>query len=74
MLKAIDNETGNVEPLRTDAVVAAEIRAELGPMLDQICAVLSKARNEGYEVAWVIQPDSFGRQVRCTEIAIKKQL
>lgn len=64
----------NIALLRTDAVIAAEIRAQLSPLLDQICAVMSKARADGLEVSWAIQPDSFGRHLRCTEIAIKKQL
>jgi hypothetical protein len=74
MLKAVDDDTGNVQPIRTDAVIAAELRAEIGPLLDQICVIMSKARIEGYEVTWAIMPDSFGRHMRCVEIAIKKQL
>lgn len=75
MLKSVDAEqANNVQPLRTDAVIAKELRDQIGPLLEQICAVISKARADGYEVAWVIQPDSFGRNMRCTEIAIKKQL
>jgi hypothetical protein len=73
MLKVAE-QSDNVQPLRTDAVIAAELRAEIGPLLDQILAVMSKARAEGFEVSWMIQPDSFGRQLRCTEIAIRKQL
>lgn len=73
MLKAVD-ESSNIQPLRTDALIATELRAELGPLLEQICVIMSKARSEGFEVAWSILPDSFGRHLRCTEIAIKKQL
>lgn len=71
MLKAVDN---TVEPLRTDTVIAAELRAELSSLLDQLCQIMSAARADGYEVSWAIQPDSFGRHLRVTEIAIKKQL
>lgn len=35
---------------------------------------MSKARADGYEVSWSIHPDSFGRHVRVTEIAIRKPL
>lgn len=73
-LMVVGDDHTNVKPLRTDAVIASELRAEIGPLLDQICAIMSKSRADGYEVAWVIQPDSFGRQLRCTEIAVKKQL
>jgi hypothetical protein len=73
MLKVAD-PADNVQPLRTDAIIASELRAELGPLLEQLCIVMSKARADGFEVSWAIQPDSFGRHLRCTEIAIKKQL
>jgi hypothetical protein len=73
MLKVADN-ADNVQPLRTDAVIAAELRGQIGPLLDKICKIMSDARAEGYEVAWSILPDSFGRHLRVTEIAIKKQL
>ena len=73
MLKAVEPDD-TIQPLRTDAVIAAELRAEIGPLLDQILALMSKARADGFEVTWAIQPDSFGRHLRCTEIAIKKQL
>lgn len=66
--------TDTVVVLRTDTVIAAEIRAEMAPLIEKICAVMSKARADGYEVSWAIAPDSFGRHLRCTEIAIKKQL
>lgn len=73
MLKSVEAETGIVE-LRTDALVAKEIRDELSPLMDKVCAIVSKARADGYEITWAIQPDSFGRHLRCTEISIKKQL
>jgi hypothetical protein len=70
----IADQTDNVQPLRTDAVVASELRAQISPLLDQLCKIMSQARADGYEVAWSILPDSFGRYLRVTEIAIKKQL
>jgi len=72
MLKAVDDT--NIAPLRTDAVIAQELREKIGPLLDQICKIASEARADGYEISWAIQPDSFGRHLRVTEIAIKKQL
>ena len=74
MLKSVSDDHDNVEPLRTDAVIAAELRGQISPLLDQLCRIMSQARTEGYEVAWSILPDSFGRHLRVTEIAIKKQL
>lgn len=73
VLRDVSSER-EIEVLRTDAVIAKEYREQLGPILDQLCAIASKARTEGYEIAWVMQPDSFGRNMRCTEITIKKQL
>ena len=74
MITTVENGDTNVSHLRTDAVIASELRAEVGPLLDQLCKIASRARSEGYEVSWTIQPDSFGRHLRVTEIAIKKQL
>ena len=74
MLKSITDGDDNISPLRTDAVIAAEIRGQIGPLLDQICKIMSQARADGYEVSWTVQPDSFGRNIRCTEIAIRKPL
>ena len=50
MITKVENGETNVTPLRTDAVIAAEIRGQISPLLDQICAIMSKARADGYEV------------------------
>lgn len=63
-----------VFPLRTEAVVAQELRDELGPLLDEACLVMAKAKAAGMQIAWNIQPDSFGRRFRVVEISIVKPL
>lgn len=63
-----------VLPLRTEAVVAKEIRDALSPLLDQVCGIMSGAKASGLQVAWNIQPDSFGRRFRVVEISIVKPL
>ena len=74
IVESKEGESAAVHLLRTDAVVAKEIREEITPLIERLCAIMSKARAEGFEVSWMIQPDSFGRALRCTEIAVKKQL
>lgn len=63
-----------VTQLRTDAVVAKEVRDALSPLLDQVCEIMSGAKASGLQVAWNIQPDSFGRRFRVVEISIVKPL
>ena len=67
-------EASNVTELRTDSVVVQELREEIGPLLDQICVVMAKAKAAGLGLSWNIHPDSFGRHFRVTEIAIVKPL
>lgn len=63
-----------VTVLRTDAFIAQELRDELAPLLDQVCIVMTKAKASGMQLAWSIQPDSFGRRFRVVEISIVKPL
>lgn len=75
-----DNPIGVTEhgdvvfPLRTDAFIAQELRDELTPLQDQVCRIMTKAKASGMQVAWSIQPDSFGRHFRIIEISIVKPL
>jgi hypothetical protein len=72
LAEVMDDET--VTTLRTDAVVAQEIRDQLSPLLDQVCSIMAQAKADGLIVAWNIQPDSFGRKFSVVEIAITKPL
>jgi hypothetical protein len=50
-------------PGKPDPELAAELRADLRPLLEQIAAIMSKARRNGLNVAWAITWDQFGRPV-----------
>lgn len=54
-------DVDNVETIRTDAVKAAEIRAEMTPLLEQVCLILNRARAEGLTVGFSCNPDQYGR-------------
>ncbi len=46
----------------TDAERAAAIRAELRPVLDQVCEIITRARRDGINVGFNLGPDQFGIQ------------
>ena len=52
-----------VQPARTDADIAKEIRMLLEKPLADLCSVLNAARAEGLTVNLMIAPDAYGRQV-----------
>ena len=53
----------SVEVLRTDTVVATEIRDEMKEPLAKICELMARARSAGLKVDLGINPDAFGRFV-----------
>lgn len=62
-----------VFPLRTEAVVAQELRDEIAPHLTAICQIMDKARAAGFTLNFNIAPDQFGRH-RAPEVSIVKPL
>lgn len=62
-----------VFPLRTEAVIAQELRDEIAPLLVDICRVMAKARAAGLTLNFNIAPDQFGRH-RAPEVSIVKPL
>ena len=60
--------------LRTETIIVRELRDELTPLLEEVCEIMSKARSAGLQVAWNIQPNSFGRKFRVVEISVVKPL
>ena len=54
---------GEFARVKTDADLAAELRAEMSPILGEVCKVLDKARAAGMKIDFMIQPDQFGRHV-----------
>lgn len=67
------NEAVTLVPGKTDAEKASQIRADLLPILEQVCAVVGKARGEGMIVSFNIAPDQFGR-VKVQALDITKPL
>lgn len=53
----------NIHELRTDAVIAKDLRAELEPIGEALAIVFTKARNAGLTLTLQIAPDAFGRFV-----------
>jgi hypothetical protein len=51
----------NVQMLRTDAVIAVELRAEMMPLLEKLADVMNKARNAGLHVGFGVHIDAYGR-------------
>lgn len=61
-------------PTRPDSEIAAEIRAQLVPILAQACEVIDAARRaHGLVINFSIAPDNFGR-IRCQEIVVTRPL
>lgn len=56
-----DDET--VTQLRTEAVIAQELRDEISGPLAEICRIMDKARAAGLKIDFAIQCDAFGRNV-----------
>jgi hypothetical protein len=51
----------NVERLRTDAVLAEEIRTDMKEPLAKVCEIMNRARASGLTVNLAIMPDQYGR-------------
>lgn len=60
-------------PMKTDADLAAAFRAELAPLMDQVCDILNRARKEGLILNFNVAPDQFGR-VRVAEVSVVRPL
>lgn len=61
-------------PTKPDSEIAAELRAELSPLLAQASGIIDAARRtHGLVVNFSIGPDNFGR-IRCQEIVVTRPL
>jgi hypothetical protein len=60
---AITDPERNVSVLRTEAVIAKELREEIAPPLAEICRIMDKARAAGLKIDFAIQTDAFGRNI-----------
>lgn len=66
-------DDSEVTMLRTDAMIAQELRSEIGPLLAGICHAMDKARAAGLKVDFGITQDAFGRHLP-PHISITKAL
>jgi hypothetical protein len=51
----------NVTTIPTDAALAAEVRADMLPLLEQICVILNRARAHGLMIGFNCNVDQYGR-------------
>lgn len=57
----------------TDEERGAMIRAELRPVLEQACDIITKARRDGINIGFNLGPDQFGVQ-RITSLDLFKAI
>lgn len=57
------SEVAQLVPNKGDAEVAAEIRADLKPLLEQVAVVMARARKAGFNTGWSIGWDAYGRPI-----------
>jgi hypothetical protein len=57
----IESKVAELVPTKSDADVARELKAELQAPLDQVCAVLNRARAAGLMINIGLPTDQFGR-------------
>lgn len=51
----------NVEPLRTEAMIAADLKEEIRLALMTVQALMDKAKQSGMQVQFNLGVDAFGR-------------
>lgn len=52
-----------IDPGKTDAAIAEEIRLELAAPLAQICAILNRHRATGLQIGFNCAPNQYGQFV-----------
>lgn len=58
----LEIKTPEVVPFRTDAQKAMEYRAAMRPLVDELAAIMNRARVDGFdEVSFNIQGNTYGR-------------
>ena len=56
------NEPVALVPTKPDTEAAADARAKLTPLLEQVAAIMNDIERDGLRIGWQIGRDSFGRQ------------
>ena len=61
----------SLTPGKSDAVIAAEIKAEANEVLKKVVEIMERARNNGMNLSFTINPDQFGRMALQPIILVK---
>ena len=69
----MDGDIATLVPCKSDADLATEYRAELAPILEQVCDIFSRARKDGIILNFNISADQYGR-MRVNEVSAVKPL
>ena len=69
----MDGDIATLVPCKSDADLAAQYRAELAPLLDQVCDIFGRARKDGIVLDFNIGADQYGR-MRVNEVSAVKLL
>lgn len=56
------NDPVSIVSGKSDVERAADLRAKVRPLLEQVCAVLGEANRDGMVIVFNLAPDQFGRQ------------
>ena len=64
----MEHAVTRLTPTKPDSEVAAELRAELMPILKQVCDILDRARASGLNIGYSITPDQYGRHAAVIQI------
>jgi hypothetical protein len=63
----------NVHVIASDAALAAELKAELLPLLTQACAIMNRGRERGLIVNMTLAPNQYGR-IALADLSVLKTL
>jgi len=66
-------EAIQLTPTKSDTEKAQDYKAEITPVLEQACRIISSARREGLDINFALGPDQFGVQ-RIQMLTITKSL
>lgn len=63
MVMNVDHIADRLNTVKTDADIAAELRAEMAPHIAEVCKVMEKAHSSGMQISFALNPDAFGRYI-----------
>ena len=59
----VDHIAERLNTVKTDADIAAELRAEIAPHIANVCKVMEKSLTLGMQISFALNPDGFGRYI-----------